>query len=205
MALLGSEQFSQSQGPAIHRLRHKETGLPLDIVPFGDIENKDRTIRWPPEHDTVFDCFGAKEAFKASIPVQLPNNVSLRVASIPALALLKIAAWQDRKHTHGGRDAGDLLLFVGNYLDCNNLDRAAQDHADLFTVDDYDHEATGARLLGRDVAGLLDKQSIKHVLSILVLQAKTDGPLLLAQQSGLDLEKARRLIGSLCDGLNDKL
>jgi predicted nucleotidyltransferase len=204
-ALLGSEQFSQSQGQAIHRLRHKATGLPLDVVPFGDIENKDRTISWPPDHDTIFNCFGAKEAFKASIPVQLPNNVTLRVASIPALALLKIIAWQDRQHVYGGRDAGDLLLYARHYMDCTNYDRLAQDHHDLFDVGDYDHEATGARLLGRDIADLLDKQSIKHVLSILVLQAKTEGPLLLAKQSGLDLEKARRLIESLCNGLNDKL
>jgi predicted nucleotidyltransferase len=92
-ALLGSDQFFGSHGPAIHKLRHKATEPPLDIVPFGGIGNTDRTISWPPDHHTVFDCFGARDAFEASIPVQLPNNVTLRVASIPALALLKITAW----------------------------------------------------------------------------------------------------------------
>jgi predicted nucleotidyltransferase len=204
-ALLGSGHFSERSKNAIHKLRHKATGLPLDIVPFGGIENPDRTISWPPDHHTVFDCFGAREAFKDSIPVQLPNNVTLRVASIPALALLKITAWEDRKHSHPGRDAGDLLLYARHYMDCGNLDRAAQDHSDLFTKDDYDHEATGARLLGRDIANLLDKRSIEPVLSILLPQADTDGRLLLAHQSGLDLENARRLIEALCDGLTDNL
>lgn len=204
-ALLGSGQFSGIPGPAIHKLRHKASGIPLDIVPFGGIENTDRTINWPPDHHSVFDCFGAREAFEASIPVQLPNNVTLRVASIPALALLKIPAWEDRKHSHPGRDAGDLLLYARHYMDCDNVDRAAQEHSDLFTTDDYDHEATGARLLGRDIAHLLDKQSIEPVLSILLPQADTDGPLLLAQQSGLDLEHARRLIEALCDGMTDHL
>jgi len=204
-ALLSSDQFSGSPDPAIHKLRHKATGLPLDIVPFGGIENTDRTISWPPDHHTVFDCFGAREAFEASIPVQLPNNVTLRVASIPALALLKITAWQDRKHSHPGRDAGDLLLYVRHYMDCDNYDRTAQDHGDLFNTDDYDHEATGARLLGRDIANLLNKQSIEPILSILLPQADADGSLLLAQQSGLDLEYARRLIAALCVGLADKL
>ncbi|GAB3551983.1 nucleotidyl transferase AbiEii/AbiGii toxin family protein [Noviherbaspirillum agri] len=204
-ALLASDQFSGRPGPAIHKLRHKATGLPLDIVPFGGVENADRTISWPPDHHTVFDCFGAREAFEAGIPVRLPINVTLRVASIPALALLKITAWKDRKHSHPGRDAGDLLLYVRNYMDCDNYDRAAQDHSDLFTTDDYDHESTGARLLGRDIANLLDKQSIEPVLSILLPQADTGGPLLLAQQSGLDLEHARRLIEALCDGLTDNL
>ena len=204
-ALLGSDKFTSSPGPAIHQLRHKATGFPLDIVPFGGIENTDRTISWPPDYHTVFDCFGAREAFEASIPVLLPNNVTLRVASIPALALLKIIAWQDRKHSHPGRDAGDLLLYVRHYMDCDNVDRAAQDHSDLFSTDDYDHEATGALLLGRDITNLLDHQSIERVLSILLPQVDIGGPLLLAQQSGLGLEYARRLIEALCDGLTDKL
>lgn len=204
-ALLDSDQFSERPAPAIHKLHHETTGLPLDIVPFGRIENTDRTISWPPDHHTVFDCFGAREAFDASIPVQLPKNVTLRVASIPALALLKIIAWEDRKHSHPGRDAGDLLLYVRHYMDCDNTDRAAQEHGDLFTTDDYDHEATGARLLGRDIANLLDKNSIEPVLSILLPQADIDGSLLLAQQSGLGLEHARRLIEAFCDGLSDIL
>lgn len=203
IALLGSNQFSGSNGPAVHKLRHKATGLPLDIVPFGGIENTDRTISWPPDHHTVFDCFGASEAFETSIRVRLPNKVTLRVASIPALALLKITAWADRKHSHPGRDAGDLLLYARHYLDCDNLDRAAQDHSDLFNTDDYDYEATGARLLGRDIADLLNQQSIEPVLSIMLAQADAEGSLLLAQQSGLDLEYARRLIQALCDGLSD--
>lgn len=202
-ALLGSGYFSAKSKTAIHKLRHEATGLPLDIVPFGGIENPDRTISWPPDHHTVFDCFGAREAFEVSIPVQLPKNVTLRVASISALALLKITAWEDRKHSHPGRDAGDLLLYARHYMDCDNLDRAAQDHSDLFNKDDYDYVATGARLLGRDIANLVDKRSIEPILSILLPQADTNGPLLLAQQSGLDLEKARRLIEALCDCLTD--
>jgi predicted nucleotidyltransferase len=115
--------------------------------------------------------------------------------------LLKVTAWQDRKFSHPGRDAGDLLLYLRTYMDCGNLDRAARDHKDLFTADDYDHEAAGAQLLGRDIALLLDKQSIWHVLEILLPQADAEGPLLLASQSGLDLEQARRLIEAACAGL----
>lgn len=204
-ALLGSGHFSERFEKAVHKLRHKASGLPLDIVPFGGIERPDRTISWPPDHHIVFDCFGAREAFAVSIPVQLPMHVTLRVPSIPALALLKITAWEDRKHSHPGRDAGDLLLYARHYMDCDNFNRAAQDHGDLFTSEDYDHEATGAKLLGRDMAALLDERSVGHVLSILVPQADTAGNLLLARQSGLAPDNARRLVGALCDGLTDNL
>ena len=202
IALIEGGEFSERAGPATHRLRH-QSGLPLDIVPFGGIERADRTIAWPPDQSTVFDCFGAREAFNAAVSVLLPQTVTLRVASIPALALLKVTAWQDRKHTHPGRDANDLLLYLRSYMDCDNFDRAARDHGDLFMVEDYEHEATGAQLLGRDIALLLDKPAIQHVLEILLPQADAQGPLLLASQSDLDLEQARRLIEAVCDGLTD--
>lgn len=203
-ALVESGDFSERPGPATHRLRH-QGGLPLDIVPFGGIERADRTIAWPPDQTTVFDCFGAREAFNATVSVRLPQAVTARVASIPALALLKVTAWQDRKHSHPGRDADDLLLYLRSYMDCDNIDRAARDHGDLFMAEDYDHEATGARLLGRDIALLLDKPALERLLGILTPQTDTQGPLLLAKQSGLDLEKARRLIEAVCGGLTDTL
>ncbi|OGB21790.1 MAG: hypothetical protein A3I66_15135 [Burkholderiales bacterium RIFCSPLOWO2_02_FULL_57_36] len=201
-ALVASKEFSERPGPATHRLRHRKTGLPLDIVPFGGIERADRTIAWPPDQSTIFDCFGASEAFDASMLAELPEGVTVRVASIPALALLKAIAWQDRR---SGKDAGDLLFYLRSYMDCDNIDRAARDHGDLFIAADYDHEAAGAQLLGRDIALLLDQQSIERILEILLPQADAEGTLLLASQPGIDLEQARRMIEAVCDGLTDAI
>lgn len=203
-ALLVGGHFTERPGSAVHNLLHHK-GMPLDIVPFGGVERDDRTIAWPPEQSTVMDCFGTSEAFKATVSVLLPLGVSLPVASIPALALLKVTAWQDRKYTNPGRDADDLLLYVRHYMDCDNFDRAASDHADLFRVGDYDHEATGARLLGRDIASLLEKPAIERVLVILLSQADAQGNLLLARQSGMKMDRARILIQAVCDGLTDNL
>lgn len=203
-ALVAGGHFAERPGPVTHSLCH-QGGMPLDIVPFGGVERDDRTIAWPPDQSTVMDCFGASEAFKATVSVLLPFAVTLPVASIPALALLKVTAWQDRKFTNPGRDADDLLLYVRHYMDCDNMDRAARDHADLFQVDDYDHEVAGAQLLGRDIALLLEKPAKDRVLNILLSQADAQGTLLLASQSGLELDKARRLIQAVCDGLTDNL
>lgn len=202
-ALIKGTDFVERPGPATHRLRHK-SGMPLDVVPFGGIERADRTIAWPPDQGTVFDCFGASEAFAASVSVMLPARVIVQVASIPALALLKMTAWQDRKLTQPGKDAGDLLLYLRHYMDCDNFDRAALDHGDLFTADDYDHELAGARLMGRDIALLLDRPAVRRILAILLPQADVHGTLLLASQSGLELESARRLIDAACVGLADR-
>jgi predicted nucleotidyltransferase len=202
--LLTAGAFVERDDQATHRLRHTATGLPLDIVPFGAIERADRKIAWPPQLHTVFDCFGLHEAFASSVPVRLPAGVSLQVAPIAALALLKITAWQDRHLAMPDRDAADLLLYLRHYMDCDTMDRAARDHGDLFEMDDYDHQATGARLLGRDMALLLDNPAVDRVLQILQPQADEQGPLLMAKQSGMAMEAARKLIHAVCIGLVDK-
>ena len=206
-SLLAGGEFIGRPGPATHSLFHRPTSWPLDIVPFGGIERADRTIAWPPDQSTVFDCFGAKEALRASLWVRLPAQAELRVASIPALTLLKILAWQDRRYTHPGRDAYDLFLYLRNYFDCGAFERATDDHADLFTVpnDEYDYTTAGARLLGRDIASLLDKAAIGRVEAILLPEASTETAQVLAQQSGMDREGARSLIRALLRGLTDNM
>lgn len=199
-ALVASGAFKARPGPATHRLRHIE-GMPLDIVPFGGVERTDRTLAWPPEHTTVFDCFGVAEAFAASVMVKLPEDVQLRVAPIAAQAVLKTIAWQDRKYALPGRDAQDLLLFLRNYMDCGNFDRAVAEHPDLFNADDFDQVEAGVRLLARDMATLVKQGGVERLLVILVPEAHEEGGFLLAQQSGRNPEAARRLIEVLCDEL----
>jgi predicted nucleotidyltransferase len=202
--LIESATFSERQGAAGHRLRHTESGLPLDMLPFGRIETADRKISWPPEHSTVFNCLGMAEALEASVSISLPEGVALRVASIPALALLKVCAWQERKWTDPGKDAGDLLLYMREYLNCGNLDRATTEHKDLFEAEAYDYTAAGAQLLGRDIALLLDGKAKEYVLAILRPQADEQGPLILAGQAGRNPEQARKLVAAVCRGLIDR-
>lgn len=199
--LLACGEFAPRPGPATHRLLFKG-GLPLDIVPFGGVERPDRTIAWPPDQETIYDCFGAQEAFDTSQLVLLPEGVEVRVASIPALALLKVTAWHDRKLSDPGRDAPDLLLYLRSYLDCGNLDRATTEHRDLFEVEDYDYELACARLLARDLTRVLDPPSARRVLEILAPEAESEGTLLLANQSGMNMEKARHLVEAFCRELS---
>lgn len=199
--LIAGGEFSAHPGRATHRLRHA-SGLPLDIIPFGGVEQQDRTYAWPPDHSEVFDCFGVKEAFTASVAADLPEGVRVKVAPIPAQTILKITAWRDRKHTDPGRDAGDLFLFLGHYMDLGNFDRATNEHPDLFEADDFDYVEAGVRLLARDMAPLLGRTGTERLLSVLRPEADEAGALLLAGQSGLELGHARRLLDVLCSELS---
>lgn len=199
--LIGSGAFADRGGVAIHRLRHIGTRLPIDVVPFGGIERPDRTIAWPPEHAEVFDCFGLREALATAVMTILPGGVSVRVASIPALATLKLTAWRDRRHTHPGRDAGDLFLYMRHYITCGNMERLASNHGDILEDPEFDYEPAGARLLGRDVRAMLEHEAVEKLQGILRPQADIDGAQLLAGQSGLAVPQAMQLIQAFCVGL----
>lgn len=199
-ALLAGGAFEARSKDATHKLWHR-SGRPLDIVPFGGVERPNRTLAWPPSEQTVFDCFGMQEAMHSGHDVRLPGGGSLLVASLPALALLKVTAWQDRKFTHPGRDAGDLMLYLRHYLDCDKYDHAARYYPELFEAPDYAHEVASARLLGRDLRQLLDEAAALHVLQILQPEADDDGQRLLAHQSRLDAGLAVTMIAGLCEGL----
>ena len=199
-ALISGGQFEARSKDATHKLWHR-SGRPLDIVPFGGVEKPDRTLAWPPNEETIFDCFGMREAMQSGHEVRLPGEVSLIVPSLPALALLKITAWQDRKLTHRGRDAGDLLLYLRHYLDCDQYDHAAQDYPELFEAADYEHEVTSARLLGRDLRSLLSAEAAERVLAIMLPETDASGVRLLATQSRLEIGAATKIISGLCEGL----
>lgn len=199
-ALLDGGAFEARSKDATHKLWH-QSGKPLDIVPFGGVERPNRTLAWPPSEQTVFDCFGMQEAMHSGHDVRLPGGGRLLVASLPALALLKVTAWQDRKFTHPGRDAGDLMLYLRHYLDCDRYDHAAQYYPDLFEAPDYAHEVASARLLGRDLRQLLDAAATERMLQILQPEADEQGQRLLAQQSRLDAGLAVTMIAGLCEGL----
>jgi predicted nucleotidyltransferase len=200
-ALLASGVFSAESSVALHKLRHR-SGAPLDVVPFGGVERADRTLAWPPDGQTIFSCFGMREALESAERVLLPGGAELRVASLPAQVILKLMAWQDRKHTHPGRDAGDLMFILKHYLDCgDSLDRAAVAHPHLFDGKVYEHEVTSARLMGLDLRALLDSKSREQLAALIEPEANPDGPRTLAQQSRLEEDLACRMLAGLCESL----
>jgi predicted nucleotidyltransferase len=160
----------------------------LDIVPFGGVERADRSIAWPPEGAEVMNVSGLSEALATAVVVRLPGGVVLQVASLPALAVLKIWAWQGRKYTAPGRDASDLWIFLRHYADAGNQDRlyGLEGEAAL-TAFGFDVDHAGAWLLGSDARDVLahgpdPRTSLESLEAILTPEIDPDGPLLLVAQ-----------------------
>jgi predicted nucleotidyltransferase len=101
--------------PSLHKLRFRRA-LEVDFVPFGGVERADRTIAWPPDGSFVMRAFGFREVQAATITVALPDATEVQVATLPALTLLKLVAWSERRLTEPGKDAHDIALIMRRYL-----------------------------------------------------------------------------------------
>lgn len=200
--LIKTAGFSLSP-TAAHRLRHRN-GLPIDLVPFGGVETRERKIAWPPRGEVVMDVFGFREAQASACDVIFPGRVRGRVVSLPALALLKIVCWSDRRYASPRKDAHDLLLIVKNYLQAGNQARLFDEFVDWTQEDSFDYQLAGARMLGHDVRVLLDDQGIERVGGLLSEQADTRTPARLpSEMLPGDPDRARALLDAMLGGMTE--
>lgn len=137
-----------------HRLHYRlpgmNTGHPVDIIPFRGVENPPQTIKWPPERAVIMNVIGYEEALAHLVEVQVDQSLTVPVASLPGLALLKLFAWRDR-NALTPKDARDFAVILRNYANAGNQDRIYGEEIALLEAVDYDFELASARLLGKDV------------------------------------------------------
>ena len=201
--MLESSRFREVPG-AQQRLRHV-SGLPVDLVPFGGLETASRQVDWPPGGEFRMDMFGFREALASAWRVRLPERVEAALVSLPALALLKLVAWQDRHDRAPKKDALDLMLIVANYLDLGNQDRLWHEFPSWAEEDGFDTRQAGARMLGVDIADLLDEAGRERVGKLLAQQSDSDTPGLLPQEMHpFDADLARALLASMLAGILGK-
>ena len=185
-----------------HRLQHRLNGLPVELVPFGSIEKRSRSIAWPPRGDAVMDVFGFREALATAHSIMLPDNVSSRAVSLPGLALLKLICWQERHYQSPRKDAHDLQLILRHYLSAPNEARLWDEFIAWTPGDDFEYELAGPRMLGHDRRELLDDTGRNRVAMLLLAQVDPDKPGILPHEMNTgDPERAQAWLSALLRGL----
>ncbi len=135
-------------------LAHKIT---VDLIPFGKIETESNKIAWPPDMNVIMNVAGFSDALSAAIPVEVSPGLTILVASIPGIAILKLFAWVDRGQENP-KDAADLVSLLRGYHEAGNGDRIYEDASAALESNSFDIELTGAWLLGSDAAVLTSVQ-----------------------------------------------
>jgi len=165
----------------INRLVFSET-VWIDLIPFGEISDENDLITWPPENRIIMSVAGFKEAFEASIPVKVSENpsVSIKVCTLPALALLKIISWY-KDFPLRNHDAKDLRFIMRYYLDAGNIERIYSSDSDLLKDASFDYDRAGSRLLGRDISAIVNLKTYNLIVEILERETNDQSDYNLAQ------------------------
>lgn len=169
--LIRSDRFSPSK--QIQRLIYDDK-FPVDIIPFGAIEDENGSITWPPGHEISMSMVGFQECYQHSAPVKLSSNPELivKVVTLAGLALLKLISWDDNLERRS-KDAPDLLLIMRHYLDAGNLDRLFDQGSDIIDGDSYDYDLASARFLGRDIVNISSPVTKAKLIEILEREANS--------------------------------
>lgn len=200
--LITQQQFLDVTGKP-HRFRHAN-GLPIDLVPFGGTETRERTVVWPPHGDMVMNAFGFQEALETAETVTLPENVVVPVVSLAAFGLLKFIAWEDRHMRSPRKDATDLTLLIRNYLRAGNEARLWDEFSAWADEDGFDVDRASARLLGHDIRLLLRQGDSQQLIGILSRQCSEENAGRLPREMiPHDAEFARSILLSLWQGFQE--
>lgn len=139
----------------------------LDLVPFGPLETPPGEIAWPPAGEFVLNVLGFQEAVDTAQPVSVDARTVVPVASLPALALLKLLAWKDRRARQNS-DAYDLLFLLRNFHDAGNRERVWEVAPDLLEAHAFQPGLAAAALLARDakrIASPHTRDAVRALLS----------------------------------------
>ena len=170
-SLLANTNFEESKHVA-HRLHFRPEGLEhpykVDLIPFGGIETKPNTIAWPPDMAVLMNVAGFADALAAAVSVEVSPGMSIAIASLPGIAILKLFAWADRGQENP-KDAIDLVLLLRSYNEVGNASRIYEEANALAALEaaGYDLELAGAWLLGNDAAVISSAQTNKDLEALL--------------------------------------
>ena len=140
--------------------------FPLDLIPFGAVERAGNVIAWPPDMNILMSVAGYAEALRTAIPVEVGDGIVVNVVSIPALAALKLLAWQARG-LEDDKDAQDFYFLIANYYRAGNENRLFDEAHAVLESTGFDLNLAGAVLLGNDTRLTLDastRDAVRHVL-----------------------------------------
>jgi len=186
------------------KLDNVEARYPVDLLPFGDIEQTNHNITWPPDMAVMMNVTGYTEVLAASEEVEVAPGQTVRVASLAGLIILKLFAWIDRGRENA-KDAKDIYQIMLNYAQAGHIDRLYNEEMDLLDAVAHDPDLAGIRLLGRDVVQLSKPETATKLLSILddasLMQRLEINMLANYADQALELKKIRRALENFRIGL----
>lgn len=146
----GLIQLGFLRGIEEHRLRYGEANF--DLVPYGGLVTAEQVLTWPSSKFEM-NMMGICDALNSAKLTEVFPGVSLPVAPLWSIMVLKIAAYQDR---HFPRDLTDIVHIADEFEKTNPQTRRYD------VLDRVTFEQAGAYLLGVDIKAYANEESLVH-------------------------------------------
>ncbi len=192
-----------------HRLK-SPGNVPVDIVPFGQVEDEKSNIVWPPDGDWVMNVLGFQEVCNNAELVRIQDNppVDIPVASPNGMAILKLIAWKDRTAHRRGKDAKDLLYLFTTYEKIPAVNNRLYENQDLMQRYDHDIEFASAYQLGVDAEAIAEDRTRNAIASLLKGEHRFLSMEVLieemCEQIDQEFERNEKLTNAFIDGFLDE-
>lgn len=157
-ALVQTGDFAAVAG-MLQRLRYRGM-YSLDLVPFGGVEEHG-SVSWPPDYGSLMNMAGYHESLEHAVEVALSDTLTLAVAPLEGLAVLKLFAWLDRG-LGNSKDALDLALILHHY---EQIAGEALWDTGAMTSMDFDVTRAGAYLLGARGRRLVSAAALAQLMA----------------------------------------
>lgn len=150
-----------------HRIIHAATNTVVDILPFGEIEEKG-TVKFT-DRKTEISVVGLKEVLQVPTKINLDKETIVKVTPLEGIIILKlISNYENPGRTKDLVDINDILT---NYFELNQ-DRFYAEHLDMldkFSDRNFQIEA-GAWMAGNDIGIVLKRSHQLHELILRILK-----------------------------------
>lgn len=133
-----------------HRLHYGQAQF--DLVPYGGLVTAKQVLTWPSSKFEM-NMMGMSDALHNARLTEVLPGVSLPVAPLWSIVVLKIAAYQDRRYP---RDLTDIVYIA------DECERSDPRHRRYDVLDHVAFEHAGAYLLGSDIKAFASAESIAH-------------------------------------------
>ncbi|WP_343996104.1 hypothetical protein [Nocardioides dubius] len=197
--------------PGANGIQYRVAGLPVDLLPFGEVEEPAGLVT-PPERKEALSVWAFAEVYQESRSLPLGGSLHLRIPTVPGYAAIKLAAWLDRSAYGQYKDAVDLALVMLWYRNHEGmLDRLYEQHPEVMADYDYDLTLAAAALLGMDamqVVGAARAAELRarwprtsRALEELAGELRPSGDEALPVEERLPRARRLELAAALADGL----
>lgn len=142
-------------------IRHLVAGLPVDIMPFGEVENPDGIVTPASRRDPLV-VFGFDDVHERAAPLVLPSGATIRIPYPAGYAALKARAWIDRWAYGQNKDGRDIAAVMYWYQESDEIKTRLYDRdagVQLLTSLDWDADLAAARVLGADARAQLSAKN----------------------------------------------